>query len=239
MSEDITIMGVKVRRVPPADVTAFHCAKCQDKGYIAYIGDDGCLHSRDCECAARTRSIQRLRRSGLEDLIHAYTFKAFKTPDKWHEQVKENAWRYARNPGRDWFFIAGTPGSGKTHICTAICGQLIARGRDVRYMVWREAVPKLKALLNEAEYEEELAKYLRAPVLYIDDFLKGSVSQADLNLAFTILNHRYNSPGKLTIISSERSLADIRSLDPAIAGRIYERAKDHVFKTPAQDWRIA
>ena len=239
MTDRITIMGVKIRRADPADAPTYNCEKCQDLGYIPYIGEDGFVYSRECECAAKTRSIQRLRRSGLEDLIRSYTFKAFKTPTDWHKRVKENAWNYAKNPGKSWFFIAGTPGSGKTHICTAICGQLIARGKDVRYMVWREAVPKLKALVNETEYEEELSKYLQAPVLYIDDFLKGSVSQADLNLAFTILNHRYNSPGKLTVISSERSLADIRRLDPAIAGRIYERSKDHIFKAPEQDWRTA
>lgn len=238
-AEEITIMGVKVRRRPVTDSPpAYRCEKCHDTGRIVYVGDDGIVYSRECECAPKIRSMQRLKISGLESLVRNYTFKNYKTPDAWHEQAKAKAKMYVKNPDGNWFFIAGTPGSGKTHLCTAICGQLIANGRDVRYMVWREAIPKLKALVNDDQYDDELSKYIRPSVLYIDDFLKGSVSQADLNLAFTILNARYNNPKKMTVISSERTLAEIRQMDAAVAGRIYERSKDYIFKTPAQDWRM-
>lgn len=236
---EITVMGVRIRRDASAAPVRYACPKCEDRGYIVSHREDGTICSRECDCAARRKSLQRLRQSGLEGLIRQYTFEAYKTPTKWHEDVKDAARRFVVDPSGSWFYIAGIPGSGKTHICTAICGQLIARCKPVRYMVWREAIPRLKALLNTEEYDEELNKYLRAPVLYIDDFLKGTVSDADLNLAFTILNARYNDPRRRTIISSERSLADISRLDPAVMGRIYQRAKGYIFKTPETDWRTA
>ena len=71
-------------------------------------------------------------------------------------------------------------------------------------------------------------------VLYIDDLFKIGKGQdgrkqrptsADVNLAFEILNYRYNKPTCITIISSELYAEDILDIDEAIGSRIYERAK--------------
>ena len=74
-------------------------------------------------------------------------------------------------------------------------------------------------------------------MLYIDDFFKGSVSDADINLAFELLNDRYNSK-RMTILSSERSVEDILELDEAIGSRIYERSKGFYARLPAKNWRL-
>lgn len=240
MNDEINVMGVRLKRYEPSEKPVYQCEKCEDRGYIVWMDENMILHSKECECAEKRRSLERLNRSGLSSLIREYTFKAYKTPTEWHTEAKNAAKKFVLDDGRSWFYIAGHPGSGKTHLCTAICGQLIARGIGVRYMLWREAIPKLKALVNDSDaYEEELNKYIRANILYIDDFLKGNVTPADLNLAFTILNARYNDPKKRTIISSERPLSEVYKLEPAVAGRIYERAKSYIFKSPDKDWRTA
>jgi len=238
LENEITVMGIRVKRVP-TEPPKYSCEKCEDRGYVVWLDEDHIMHSKECECAAKRKSLRQLKQSGLEGLIREYTFKAYKTPTPWHEAAKEKAKRFVVDQSGSWLYIAGTPGSGKTHLCTAICGQLIARCKGVRYMVWREAIPKLKAMVNKEEYEDEIAKYISAPILYIDDFLKGTVTDADLNLAFTILNARYNDPRKRTIISSERTLAEVSKFDAAIMGRIYERSKGYIFKTPDKDWRTA
>jgi hypothetical protein len=46
---------------------------------------------------------------------------------------------------------------------------------------------------------------------------------ADINLAFEILNDRYNS-GRITVLSSERRIGEILDIDAAVGGRIYEMA---------------
>lgn len=61
-------------------------------------------------------------------------------------------------------------------------------------------------------------------VFYIDDFIKETVTDADINIAFELLNARYNDHEKLTIISTEKSI------DEALGSRIYERST-HRFKT--------
>ena len=194
----------------------------------------------ECECSIKRRNMQRIERSGLADVISRYTFDTFRTPDGLTRTIKAAALKYTEETGGKWFVIVGRPGSGKTHICTAIVGKLIERGEDCRYMLWRDAVRELKALAMDADgYRRQMDAYKRVDVLYIDDFLKGkSVTDADLNIAFELLNARYNQ-NKKTLISGERSIEDIMSLDEAIGSRIYERCKGgYCFQTASENWRL-
>jgi len=127
-----------------------------------------------------------------------------------------------------WLCVFGAVGSGKTHICTAVCNKILENGGKVVYMLWREASVQLKASINNAEeYKRLFAPFKEADVLYIDDFLKGKQGQnptdADITLAFELINHRYYMPHSRTIISSERSFEDIMRLDAAVGSRIIQR----------------
>ena len=68
-----------------------------------------------------------------------------------------------------------------------------------------------------------------APVLYIDDLFKGAErpTQGDLNIAFELLNYRYNDERLYTIISTEKLLDELIAIDEAIGSRIAERSKGH------------
>lgn len=136
-----------------------------------------------------------------------------------------------RRNGR--IFITGN--SGKSHICTAVAITLLKRGKEVKYMLWRDEASRLKAMVNEPEYETIVKHYKTVDVLYIDDLFKTGKSensrkqrptQGDINLAFEILNARYISK-KLTIISSESTLPDLIDIDEAIAGRIKQKCGDY------------
>lgn len=213
------------------------CPLCKGKGYIAYMRD-GHMVTKDCQCEIQRRSELAIRKSGLAGLLESNTFASYQTPEPWQASVKEAAEQYLEDPHSGWFFVSGTPGTGKTHICTAICGELLKLGKGVRYMLWRRDAPRLKAEVNDrAAYERDLGKFRDCQVLYIDDFFKGSVSDADINLAFELLNDRYNSK-RMTILSSERSVEDILELDEAIGSRIYERSKGFYARLPAKNWRL-
>ncbi len=135
-----------------------------------------------------------------------------------------------RRNGR--IFITGN--SGKTHLCSAIAIKLLKQGYDTRYMLWRDETTKLKSLVNDTEeYERLINEIKNADVLYIDDLFKTGKSDngkaqkptpADINLAFEILNYRYNKNLPYTIISSECTLSDLIQIDEAISGRIAEKS---------------
>lgn len=219
------------------------CPICNNKGVLYRVDEAGCLFSRECECMARRKSLRLLRASGLEDLIRKCTFKAFTTPDEFTTRAKQLALDYVTHGEDKWFYISGHTGCGKTHLCTAICRRFLGQNIPVRYMLWREHGPKLKTMVNsDAEgYERLFNEFANAPVLYVDDLFKSKVvTEADMNLAFALINARYNRRRKTrTIFSSERSIAEIRKLDESLGGRIAERAEGYILNAPqnAINWR--
>ena len=228
------------------------CDKCKNKGYIAKaVWTEMGYWTRvdyECECQTVRRNIARLKKSGLQDGDH-YRFATYQPTEAWQDQVKQLAMAYvdAQVNGEGaghWFFIGGVSGAGKSHICTAICRELIFKGKDVRYMLWRDESVKLKATVNDAaQYENHIQELKTVDVLYIDDFFKcgqndGGVQRpttGDINLAMEILNYRYNHTDKITIISSESTLDEIFSVDAAVGGRIGERAMGYTINLSGKE----
>lgn len=219
----------------------YRCELCHDTGQIIHrVPGSIEISVSECECAVKRRNALRIKRSGLADVMSRYTFEAYKTPDKQTAAIKAAALRYVAESRGEWFVIVGRPGSGKTHICTAIVGKLIEGGKNCKYMLWRDEVRELKALVNDnSAYRERMNLLKNVDVLYIDDFLKGrAVSDGDLNVAFELLNARYNAR-KRTIISGERTIGAIMDIDEAIGSRIYERSKNgYCFETSPENWRL-
>lgn len=220
------------------DLANLDCRVCNNNGYVTRTDENGCQWARECECMNQRRSIRRINGSGLQDMVKRYSFENYETPTEKHKLIKEKAIQFTRIPV-ECFVIVGRSGSGKTHICTAICNELMSGGWNLKYMMWRTEAAELKAMVNEREeYKRRINQLRNVPVLYIDDFWKGTVTDADINLAFTILNDRYNMKNKKTIISTEMSMEKILEKDEAIGGRISERAKGFVLQAPDENWRL-
>jgi DNA replication protein DnaC len=192
-----------------------------------------------------------MKRSGLKDIITDYTFDKFIDSEPWQKAVKAAAVEYSKNP-TGWFALCGQSGSGKTHLCTAICREFLLSGKRVVYMLWRDEIVKIKEAAKGSEDSGELRdlldKYKTAEVLYIDDLFKTGraadntipkPTAADINYAFEIINYRYNNPSFITIISSELTEDELLDVDEAIGGRIYERAKTFtIAKNRDRNYRI-
>lgn len=230
----------------------YNCNVCHNKGLImtAYQQDNGLWSTacRECKCMDVRRSIKKMDKSGLKNIIRDYTFSKFIVSDPWQQTLKEAAQAYSKKP-EGWFFIGGQSGAGKTHLCTAICREFLLAGTSVKYMLWRDDIVKLKGCVNEPmQYEALMTAYKTVDVLYIDDLFKtgkgaDGVKQrptsADINIAFEILNFRYNNPKLLTVISSECTINDLFDIDEATGGRIFERAKAFSLKPDkAKNYRL-
>ena len=236
----------------------YNCEICNNRGYIATVTQHeifGYFTETliECKCKRIRRAIGRLRRSGLKNIVQDYTFDKYETPTQWQQAIKEAAVRFTQDSENDWFFVGGQSGAGKTHLCTAIAVHYIRQGKEARYMLWRDDINKIKAVVNDhAAYAELVQPLKEAEVLYIDDLFKSGKGDdgkykppttADVNAAFEIINYRYNNPGLITIISSERTLLELNEIDEAIAGRIAEKSKEHGYcvsirRDSARNWRM-
>lgn len=236
--EELDALRLRGANAAPGTLEFGDCPICHNKGYVL-SKENGSLIARDCSCMVKRRNARRVKESGLEDILNRYTFQSYESAEEWQKDALRKALRFASAPDK-WFIIVGTPGTGKTHLCTAICGDLMARGKDVVYMIWREEAPRLKALVNKRdEYERRMNVLKDCDCLYIDDFWKGgNVTEADVNLAFEIINARYIGANKQTIISGEKTIEEIFSIDEAIGSRIYERSPGFRVKTMGRNRRM-
>lgn len=215
----------------PVDETGYDCPKCKNRGLFMVI-IDGSEYMRRCECMQIRASILRMKESGLGEQIQRCRFDTFNAETDWQRAMLDSARRYVSEGIEKgaWFYAGGAVGCGKTHVCTAIVGELL-KTRAALYVPWQTAVTQLRAnVYDEEEYSDQLNRYKRIPVLYVDDFFKpieGLKPQpGDLRIAYDLINYRYIN--KLpTIISSEYYSMELIELDEATGSRIYEKAKGY------------
>lgn len=231
----------KINQTSPSseELPTFECDLCRDTGLITEKDEEGRLIARECKCWKAQLAKRLMKRSGLADFVDEKTFGSFVVKTETQRKIRETAEGYLRdlkaviktNERKPWLYIGGNPGSGKTHICTAVCGELLKDGIDVKYMQW---VTEARSLKFSDDFDEAVEEYIRPSVLYIDDLLKQKYidknpqfSEADIKVAFAILNNRYylNKP---TIISSEWNLIEhLMNADEGVFSRVYERCKGY------------
>ena len=203
------------------------CKECQDTG-IVFLGFDqnGYAIGKRCDCMSTRNKEKRYKNSGIPPAFGKKNFNNFIADSEILHKLKTTAIEYAENfePNGPSLYMCGSSGVGKTHLSIAICNALIEKGVNVYYMIYREAINRLKQLFYKDEYAAELEPYKKVELLYIDDLFKGSVTDQEKNIMYEIVNYRYNNQLPM-IISTELAVGGIRALDSAIAGRIEEMTR--------------
>ena len=230
------------------DLTGYDCSKCMNRGRYAIPKEGGGMSIVECDCMKIRRCVQKMESSGLREVIRDWTFEVYKDAEHWQTAIKQGAMDYAEKPD-GWLLFCGQSGSGKTHLCTAVCRHLLLAGEEVRYMPWRQDIRELKGMANEPAIQAEaLKKYQEAPILFIDDLFKafrnadGSCipTKADVGIAHDIIDYRYRKR-LTTIISTEFYPAELVDIDEATGGRIVEMAQGHTYcieKKPGRNYRL-
>lgn len=217
-------------------LTGYECPKCLNRGTYAVLRDDGSFFSRECDCMKIRRCVWEMEKSGLKNIIREKTFEAYTASEPWQKAIKTGAVAYAEEL-EGWLLFCGQSGSGKTHLCTAVCRHRLLAGDEVRYMPWRDRVAELKAMSLDNERRGEIINgYKTAQILYIDDLYKvgkaadgsSNPTGADIGLAFEIINHRYINHLP-SIISTEKTPQELVEIDEATGSRIIEMAGSNVF----------
>lgn len=224
------------------DLTGMDCPKCRNRGYFAHLKPDSGLYFTDCDCLKLRKCYRELEESGLRRVTEEWTFSSFQAREPWQREMKAGAERYAADP-QGWLLMAGQPGTGKSHLCTAIFRTVLGKGLAARYFSWRDKIAELKSLSLDSEARKDTVNRMKqAEFLYIDDLFKSagpggdcSPTAADVNLAFEILNYRYINRLP-TVLSTELLPQELVRIDEATSTRILEMAKKHCY-TLSRDFR--
>ena len=214
----------------------YNCDSCKNKGYIMKVVDNDGLWEivqSTCRCEKSRKSIRNLKASGLENVLNDYRFDNYVVEQDWQKAIFEKATKFVNDKSDHWLFMGGASGCGKSHLCSAVAIDLLRKGIEVKYMLWKSESRKIK---NDNFEGGNLIEYYKdVEVLYIDDLFKVGKSfdeeiqrptAGDINIAFEIINSRV-AQKKKTIISSESTLLDLFDIDEAIAGRIKQMSGEY------------
>jgi DNA replication protein DnaC len=224
----------------------YFCAKCKDTTWITWTDDEGYPVAKRCSCYTLRQVEEAKARSEIPQEFQEKNFEDFVANDPRLSNAREKARQYAEHfvenekEKCNSIMLCGQVGAGKTHLATAICNELMTKGIHVTCFYYRNAVTKLKQLVtSHDEYAAEISKFKECRVLFIDDLLKGKVTDADVNVMYEIIDWRYSN--KLpVIVSTEKTILEIMKFDEAIAGRLVEMCRENIirFKGEELDYRL-
>lgn len=203
------------------------CPLCNGKEWIQ--GEEGFI---ECECRQRKinfkKALDKLKKSGVSDVFAEKTLSNFDST--WHPKitkaggkVKNYISNFTNNKGKieNSVGFCGQTGSGKTHLAIGISSLLLKKGIGVMYFPYESEIKKLKQMVMDEKYQEEIEQYKTADVLLIDDLFKETWTNADVSIIFEIINYRYFN-AKPIIFTTEKSLMEIIERDEALGSRLLE-----------------
>lgn len=229
--------------IMPENDSKYDCKKCKDTEFIFYKDLNGYEYAKECECRTLKIAKRLLEKSGISEEFQSKTFSNFE--DRGIEQIREakrkaieyyQSFSQNENERNNSIVFMGQVGSGKTHLGMALANNLIkTKNVAVLYMEYRQTATKLKQLItDDYNYNMELNKFKKARVLFIDDMLKGKVTESDVNLLYEIINHRYFNKLPM-IISTEKTREELIEFDEAIASRIIEMSKKNIIELKGKE----
>ncbi len=233
------------------DKKEYECEICKDTEWVDIKDEFGLYSSsRPCKCREAKLYKRILEGCGIAEDFLTKTFDNYNITNKQTESAFNIAKDYAnifdliKDTKNNSLALLGQVGSGKTHLTIAVANELMKRNIGVRYMQYREDIPRIKqSILDEENYNREINKFKNASVLLIDDLYKRATNKsqygeylndADSRIMFEIINHRYFK-GLPIIVSSEHNAIKLLDLDEAIGSRIIEMCKGHIVEITGKE----
>lgn len=121
----------------------------------------------------------------------------------------------------------GTPGTGKTHLATAI-GIKAAKSRTSTYFItFQELISQLKKANYENRLPERLKQYLKYKLLIIDELGYLEMDDEAANLFFQLVSKRYEK--KSTIITTNSTFSKWPEIfkNPSLTNAVLDRLLHH------------
>ena len=123
--------------------------------------------------------------------------------------------------------LLGPPGTGKSHLATALAVEAVKAGRSVAFSTLADIIASLAKAEKEGTLRERMRYLCRAALLVVDEIGYQPVVPGGGNLFFQLVNARYEKGAM--ILTSNRGFAEWGELfgDSVVATALLDRLLHH------------
>jgi DNA replication protein DnaC len=123
--------------------------------------------------------------------------------------------------------LLGPPGTGKSHLATALAVEAVKAGRSVIFSTLADIIGSLAKAERDGTLRERIRYLCRASLLVVDEIGYMPVVPGGGNLFFQLVNARYEKSAM--ILTSNRGFAEWGDVfgDPVVATALLDRLLHH------------
>lgn len=199
------------------------------------------LRRRAAQAARRSAWERALGEAGIPERFQSRTFETYLAESQAQRNALHIAREYAerfigeaRKSGENLIFL-GRPGTGKTHLASAIGMHLMRSGSSVLFSTVQRAMRRVRdswadgARISEAE---TIALFTTPDLLILDEIGVQGGTEFERNTMFDMLNERYERRRPVLLISN-LSPQGVREF---LGDRVYDRLREDAGRIVMFGW---
>lgn len=184
------------------------------------------LFSKELEEKEKRTALYSVKTAGFpfEKTMKDYDFSYQPSVNR-EEMLEYGSLRFIEN--KENLLFVGSPGTGKTHLATAIGIEAAMHHYSTYFITMQELISQLRRAEAENRLETRLRHFQKYKLLIIDELGYLNMEEEAANLFFQLISRRYES--KSTIITTNKSLGRWGEVfrDPIITNAILDRLLHH------------